>query len=125
MKLREIKKRLLDCAELFRHESETARHKGRTLYKVAVDAITLAGELEKELKAFKNPPLPPEGRALPEAPSYKPPYDVKWEAEDKVSRITYFLKHGPESEEFRRYLKYSGLSLEEAKKLLHESPPSS
>jgi hypothetical protein len=90
-----------------------------------VDAINLAVDLEKELKTFKNPPLPPEGRALPEAPaSYKPPYDPKWEAEDKASRIKYFLKHGPESEEFSRYLKYSGMSFEEAEKFLEDSPPS-
>lgn len=128
MSPRDLKARLKIQAERFRLESEDVKAKFRELYKIATDAIDLAEWHKAEADELKAPKLPfdappptsPPIRPVYRAPNFNPPVKV----ESKADRVRSALDEGVDSAKYKRFLKWSRLTHEEAMKIIAEDAAS-
>lgn len=107
---KELRKQLKEKATEFKYEPELTKKKARELYKIAMIACDRIDKLQADLNAYKAPKLydKTEVNKIPERVYFS-----------KAERAQHALDAGGEKLEL--YLKYSGLTLEEAKELVYKA----
>lgn len=110
-RLKEFSRRLRVGWDALKHDPEYTKSRAKVLLKVGQDMLIEVERLERELRAYKQPKL--------------------WQAEKEAEittfqpvpfreRIRAFLIGDLESEEFKRFLRWNNLTLEQAIKIIEE-----
>lgn len=114
---KDLRKKLNEAAAGFKYEATHVKEKGKTLYKAAIETLEALEASEKTISEYRAPKLFDKNDAYNEA--LKPKTFIS-----RADRIREFMKGDLDAPEFVRFLKWNGLTLDDAMKLVAEADQS-
>jgi len=108
-----LRKQLNEAAAGFKHESTHVKEKGRVLYKAAQAILEALEAAESTIAEYKAPKLYEANNAYNEA--QKPKTFLS-----KADRIRVFLQGDLDAPGFISFLKWNGLTLDDAQRIVQE-----